>query len=60
MKVDGIELIIERGVARDALSIGMATLVDDKVVHETMALTSAGSEFLIGVLDRDWLIDFGC
>jgi len=59
LDVEGVPAAIENGVGRDILSSGMARLSDITCGRETLALTRAGSRYILRQLDRKVLIDAG-
>ncbi|WP_428333010.1 GIY-YIG nuclease family protein [Novosphingobium sp.] len=55
MTVDGIAMSIENGAGRDMLSSGLATLADETVGREQLALTRAGYQLVIATVGRETL-----
>ena len=59
LTIEGTTMAVENGVGRDILSSGMAVVADGTVGAETLALTSAGFEFIVSALGRGLLEDAG-
>lgn len=59
MTVDGISMSIENGAGRDMLSSGLATLADETVGREQLALTRAGYQLVIATVGREPLESAG-
>jgi len=59
MQVDSMAMAIENGVGRDILSSGMATLADQTVGAEVLAVTQSGYRFIVSALGSSTLEDAG-
>ena len=59
LSIDDRAYIIENGVGKDMLVSGMVTLADATAGQEVLEVTPAGYEYIVSILDKKVLVDFG-
>jgi hypothetical protein len=59
LHVEGVEFVVENGVACDMLSSDMVVLADETPTKEVMKLTHAGYKYVVRELGAPFLIDAG-